>query len=246
LKSKIILPQNKPTPEKPEKIPKHIAFIMDGNGRWAKKRLMPRTSGHREGIKTIEVISKEAHSLGIKYLSFFAFSTENWARPKSEVDYLLDLLKKRLPQLADKLKGHNTSLMVSGDLGGFDSQLQKIIKETISANNAELAGKDGSVSNICLNYGGRAEIVYAVNKAVSQGRRVNEESFAEMLYTAPLPSPDLLIRTGGERRLSNFMLFQSAYTELYFCDKLWPDFGAEDLHAALADYAMRNRRFGKL
>jgi len=246
LKSKIIAEQRPVLLKKLKKIPKHIAFIMDGNGRWAKKRLMPRQSGHREGIKTMEIVSKEAHSLGVKYLSFFAFSTENWARPKSEVDYLLGLLKKRLPELAAKLREHDTTVMISGDLSGFDAELQKIIKDTVALSNSKVSGGNGFVSNICLNYGGRAEIVSAANKAVASGQRVSEESFAKLLYTAQLPDPDLLIRTGGERRISNFMLYQSAYTELYFSDKMWPDFGVEELHAALQDYSSRARRFGKV
>ncbi|MCL2555760.1 MAG: polyprenyl diphosphate synthase [Firmicutes bacterium] len=227
---------------KKNSLPNHIAFIMDGNGRWAKKRLMPRTSGHKEGIKTIERLSEKALELGIKYMSYFAFSTENWSRPKSEVDYLLELLEKRLISLSERLQKNDIELIISGDLSIFSDKLLDVFGEAM---NSSGSGK-GGVANLCLNYGARDEIIRGVNAAVVKGKKVDEESFKELLYTNGIPDPDLLIRTGGEKRLSNFMLYQLAYTELYFCDTLWPDFSNEELLIALENYAKRERRFGGL
>jgi len=213
---------------------------MDGNGRWAKKRLMPRSSGHKEGIKTIERLSERALELGIRYMSYFAFSTENWARPKGEVDYLLELLEKRLISLSERLRKNDIQLVISGDCSIFSGRLQGVIKEAVG-----LSGSgSGGIANLCLNYGSRGEIVRAANSAIERGKKVSEGNFHELLYTAKLPDPDLLIRTGGEKRLSNFMLYQIAYAELHFCDTLWPDFSNEDLDRALKDYVERDRRFG--
>jgi len=225
---------------KKNSLPQHIAFIMDGNGRWAKKRLMPRTSGHKEGIKTIERLSERALEMGIKYMSYFAFSTENWSRPRGEVDYLLELLEKRLVSLSERLKKNDIQLVISGDCSIFSGRLQGVIKEAVNVSGSG----NGGIANLCLNYGARGEIVRAVNMAVERNMMVDENSFNELLYTAKLPAPDLLIRTGGEKRLSNFMLYQLAYTELYFCDTLWPDFSNEDLEAAVKDFMDRDRRFG--
>jgi len=215
---------------------------MDGNGRWAKKRLMPRTSGHKEGIKTIERLSERALELGIKYMSYFAFSTENWRRPKSEVDYLLELLEKKLLGLSERLKKNGIKLMISGDLSMFSEKLRRVIDEAVGL----AAHESGGIANVCLNYGAKDEIVRGVNTAIKRGELVDEDSFSRLLYTHNLPDPDLLIRTGGEKRLSNFMLYQLAYTELYFCDTLWPDFSNQQLDIALNDFMARDRRFGGL
>lgn len=222
--------------------PLHIAFIMDGNGRWAQKRLFARTVGHREGLKTMRKVTEAALKTGVRYLSFYAFSTENWSRPQKEVDYLMRLLKKHIPEISDELKQQNIALVITGDMSGFDTELRGIL----AAAQTGLSGDNRGVVNVCLNYGGRNEIVSAVNKAVKNGLKVDEKSFSSLLYTGMLPDPDLLIRTGGEKRLSNFMLYQAAYTELYFLDKLWPDFTKADLEAAIEDFKHRTRKFGKI
>lgn len=220
----------------------HIAFIMDGNGRWARKRLLARAAGHKEGLKTIEEIVDNALLFGIKYLSFFAFSTENWKRPKSEVDALMKLLKTKLPEMADKLKEKGIRLLFSGDLTEFDSDLCDII---LQCQTKTAEGKKCTIV-IALNYGGQREIVAAVNKAIEKGKKVNESEFRKFLYLPLIPDPDLLIRTGGEQRLSNFFLFQLAYTELIFTETLWPDFSKEEFEASIDEFRHRTRRYGKV
>lgn len=221
---------------------RHIALIMDGNGRWAKKRMLPRSAGHKEGLKTLEMVTKVAKEQGIPFLSYFAFSTENWNRPKQEVDSLMELLKTRLPELSKKINNEGGKLIFSGDLSAFDNELQDIILQAkiLTQNN-----KGGTI-NICLNYGGRQEILRAVNLAVKAGNSVTEHEFRNLLFNKELPDPDLLIRTGGEKRLSNFLLYQLAYTELYFTDVLWPDFTEKDFLAAIEEYYNRNRRYGRI
>lgn len=227
---------------KSEKIlPLHVAFIMDGNGRWASKRLMPRNFGHKAGVKTMKNIAEIAFDTGIKYLSFYAFSTENWNRPTSEVDGLITLIKDNIVDIAEKMKDKNIRLSFMGDTSAFAGTEDFITRALILTKDCT-----GGVINIGLNYGGRAEIVSAVNKAVAKGEAVNEVTFSKLLYTACLPDPDLIIRTGGEKRLSNFMLYQAAYSELYFSDTLWPDFGEKEFKKIIEDYGHRNRRFGTI
>lgn len=221
---------------------KHISFIMDGNGRWAKKRLLPRTVGHKEGIKTMLAVCDKAACKKIPFVSFFAFSTENWSRPQNEVDSLLKLLSDNLPKVADEAAKKMYSVKVIGDITAFPQELQKVI------NRAELLTRGGKKLNIAvaLNYGGKADIVQAANRAVRSGKTVSEDEFSGLLYTDGFPDPDLLVRTGGEMRLSNFMLYQSAYTELYFTDRLWPDFSDADFDAAVEEFNHRSRRFGSV
>lgn len=225
-------------------LPVHLAIIMDGNGRWAQARGMPRSDGHRAGAGAVRKVVTECRRIGIKHLTLYAFSSENWKRPKSEIAALFSLLLEFLSREVPLMEEKGISLRVLGDLEGLPlaqrTALAHAIKRT--ANGREM------VLNLALNYGGREEIVRAVKAFIRSGARsedVSEESLSAMLYTAGQPDPDLLIRTSGERRLSNYLLYQCAYSELYFTDVFWPDFGEAELHTALADYASRNRRFGK-
>lgn len=220
---------------------KHIAFIMDGNGRWAQERGKPRTDGHKMGARALERAVSHGFALGADVLSFYAFSTENWSRPKAEVDAILSLLIRCLTKNAKKLVSKKIRLVVSGDLTRLSfadqSKVQRVIEET----------KDFSKTlNIAFNYGGRNEIIRAVNKAVALGKEVDEAAFEDLLYTKGLPPVDLLIRTSGEQRLSNFLLWQSAYSELYFTPTYWPDFDEDELDKAVSWYYGRNRRFGNI
>ncbi|MFC1646172.1 isoprenyl transferase [Candidatus Omnitrophota bacterium] len=230
-------------------IPKHIAIIMDGNGRWAKKRHLPRTAGHRKGLKVVEDIIEAAAHLDIKALSLYAFSTENWKRPKSEVGMLVRALGYFLRKKIKKLMKNNVKLMTIGDVDKFPAQIRKLLTHAkeITANNS------GLVLNLALNYGSRFEIMQAIKKVAKQVlsdkikiKDLDEDKFSQFLYTKDIPDPDLLIRTSGEMRISNFMLWQLSYTELYFCNKLWPDFSAEDLKDAIREYQRRERRFGDI
>lgn len=233
-------------PKKSEKAPKilprHIAFIMDGNGRWAKKRFLPRKAGHREGVKTMRKIVDACFALHIPYVTVYAFSTENKARPDDEVRSLFALMEEYFSEfLADMLE-KDVRITTMGDLSYFPESLRTIIGE---AKEKSKACQSGTL-NIALNYGARAEIVRAVNRAVQAGETVDEERFARYLYTADMPDPDLIVRTGGETRWSNFMLYQSAYSELVFCKTLWPSFDEKNLYEILNEYALRERRFGKV
>lgn len=230
-------------------IPKHIAIIMDGNGRWAKKRGLPRTAGHRVGINRIKEILKAANDLGIKVLTFFAFSTENWSRPKKEVDMLMRSLNSFLNREIKELDKNNIRFMVIGQDEPIPKYLQDKIKE------AEDRTKDntGTVAVLALNYGARQEIVDAVKNFTSQVLKgqsnldeLSVENFSNYFYTKGLPDPDLLIRTSGEMRLSNFLLWQLCYAELYFLKKYWPDFKPRDLEKVIEVYQKRERRFGGL
>ncbi len=216
-------------------IPKHIAIIMDGNGRWAKARNLPRTAGHKAGADVIRRIIAEAGKQGIKYLTIFAFSLENWNRPKEEVGFLMELLLLQIKAQIKDLHKNDIRLKIIGDRTLLGDEILKQIEnaEKLTQNNS------GMCLQVGLSYGGRQEILQAVEK--SEGDR---NKFEKALYTNDIPDPDLLIRTSGERRLSNFMLWQMAYTELYFSDKLWPDFNEDDFNAAIKDYAVRERRFG--
>jgi len=207
-------------------IPRHIAIIMDGNGRWGKKRLLPRTAGHRAGAQNLRKLAVEVERLGVKYLTVFAFSTENWTRPKDEVEYLMHMVHEYIQQYIDDTRKNNMRLSVIGDI----SRLEPSLQDKISDLTAMTAGKKGLHLVIALNYGGRDDIVRAARCLAEQARAgtllpsaIDDDTFSRMLDTAPYPDPDLLIRCGDEMRISNFILWQAAYTEIYFSPKLWPD-----------------------
>ena len=232
-----------------DRLPRHIAIILDGNGRWAKKRGLPRTAGHKVGAETFRTIATYCRDIGIDYLTVYAFSTENWKRPQDEVDTIMQLLKKYLLEAIETMERDNVRLHFMGDMSVLSDELRGLVDQA----NAISDRLDGCQCNICINYGGRAEIVAAakcfaadcVNAEVSPDD-LTEEKFDSYLYSAGIPSPELLIRPGGEQRLSNFLLWQCAYSEFYYTDVLWPDFSKEDLHKAIAEYQRRNRRFGGL
>ena len=224
------------------KIPAHVGVIMDGNGRWAKARGKKRAFGHKEGAKNVDRVVTYAFSRGIRTLSLYAFSSENWLRPKEEVDELMKLLETYFKKFIGKIVTNDVRLNVMGDVSALTENLREIIKkdEDASRNN------EGHVLNIAVNYGGRQEIVYAVKKLLEKGEEITEKGISENLYTAEFGEPDLIIRTGGEQRLSNFMLYQGAYSELYFTEVLWPDFDEAEFDKAIASFAGRKRRFGKV
>lgn len=227
--------------------PNHVAIILDGNGRWAKEHGMPRNYGHVQGSKTVEKICEEAYNLGINYLTVYAFSTENWSRPKSEVDALMKLLREYMKTCLKRAEKNNMCVKVIGDKTGLAEDLQKQIEEL------EEATKDytGLHFTVALNYGSQDEMLRAMNRinedmkngVIPEGE-ITKELFASYLDTAGMPDPDLLIRTSGEQRLSNFLLWQLAYAEFYFTDKHWPDFSREELEKAIEAYSKRDRRYG--
>ena len=224
--------------------PQHVAIIMDGNGRWAKKHRLPRFSGHKTGSENIHPVVKIFADYGVKYLTLYMFSTENWNRPKIEVSGLLTLLSKKIDQETQAFHQENIRLIHLGRLDRLSQKLRKKIESAV-----ELT-KNNTGLTLCLafDYGGRDEIVQATRRITSasiSGDNVDESVFVQYLYTAGIPDPDLLIRTGGESRLSNFLLWQAAYSELYFTPVLWPDFGHKDVEEALSEYKRRQRRFGK-
>lgn len=225
-------------------LPQHIGIIMDGNGRWAKKRALPRKAGHKAGAEVFRKISKYCANLGIKYVTFYAFSTENWKRPKDEVDALMNLFKDYLLEAEkDFDEKSNISLKFIGERQG----LREDILELMDRAEKRTFEKDGTVINLALNYGGRQEILSAVKKIVKSGKNADEitvQDISENIYTANQSDPDLIIRPSGEQRLSNFLLWQSAYSEFWYSDVLWPDFKEKDLKEALHAYEKRNRRFG--
>ena len=223
-------------------VPRHVGIIMDGNGRWAKQRNMPRTFGHQKGADNVEKVVSACFSYGIECVSLYAFSTENWGRPESEVNKIMELLHKFLLKYTKTLIKNEIKLVVSGDKTKLSSELQGLICKT------ETVTKDyAKVLNIAINYGGKQEIVKAVNELIDSGKRlVTEEDVNNCLYTSGLPDVDLVIRTSGEQRLSNFLIWQCAYAEFYFTDVYWPDFDETELKTALEWYQKRNRRFGKL
>lgn len=215
---------------------------MDGNGRWAKKRLMPRTFGHAAGMNAMIVMARKAKAMGITYLTVYALSTENLARPKEELEGLYSLIRKYFTKNVKDLYAEGAAVRVIGDITALPEDVQKLIKEGV-----ENSPKDAQFFVIlALNYGARAEIVRMVNAAISRGERISEEQASALLDTADMPDPDLIIRTGGEIRLSNFLLWQAAYAELYFTDVLFPDFDEKEFEKAIDDYSRRNRRFGKV
>ena len=222
-------------------LPRHIGIIMDGNGRWARKRGLPRQAGHPVGAETFRTISTYCKNIGIKYLTVYAFSTENWKRPAEEVEAINGLLKKYLLEAREKLVNEDIVLNFLGDTSVYSDELKELINETSQMNNDHCK----LICNIAINYGGRAEIVNAVNKLIKQGAEsVTEEDISGALYTAGQPEPDLIIRTGGEYRTSNFLMWQGAYSELYFTPTLWPDFKTTDIDKAIEEFNKRNRRYG--
>jgi undecaprenyl diphosphate synthase len=224
-------------------LPAHIAIIMDGNGRWAKKRFLPRTFGHKAGVKTVKEIVKASKSFGIKVLTLYAFSTENWKRPEKEVSTLFDLLLQFLKKDFQEFIDGGVKLRILGDISKFPDNLQDEIKRVLQATKDN---KDIEL-NIALNYGARQELIYAFRQLLDKGiKEPTQEDISSLLYTRGQPDPDLLIRTSGELRISNFLLWQIAYSEIYVTDKLWPDFAKEDLEAAIIDFQKRKRRFGGL
>ena len=223
-------------------VPVHVAVIMDGNGRWAKRRLMPRTLGHSAGMKAMIALAKRAKERGIKYFTVYALSSENLARPKDELEGLFNLIREYFSKNIKRLYDSNSAVKIIGDISVLPEDCIKVL--TDSEKNSP---KDAEFTVIfAINYGSRPEIVRAVNAAVERGEKVDINSFSSLLYTDGIPDPDLLIRTGGEVRLSNFLLWQSAYTELYFTKVLFPDFTPKKLDVALDEYACRDRRFGKI
>ncbi|MBE5750045.1 MAG: di-trans,poly-cis-decaprenylcistransferase [Clostridiales bacterium] len=224
------------------KIPSHVGIIMDGNGRWAEKRGKKRSYGHRVGSENVERVVEHAFKVGVKSLTLYAFSSENWARPKEEVDELMRLLKNYFKKFISKVLKNGVRLKVVGGRAELSDDLIKVIDE------CEDMSKDNTEHylNIALNYGGRQEVVAVVNKLIGEGKAVTVDSISENLYTAASGEPDLIIRTGGEYRLSNFLLYQGAYSELYFTDVLWPDFDEIELDKAIDSFGKRKRRFGKV
>ena len=225
-------------------IPEHVGIIMDGNGRWAKKRGMPRKLGHREGAKTFKKCVELCNDAGLRYVTFYAFSTENKARPEDEVEALLTLFDEYLDDMRSK-DDKNARMKFLGDLSFFPEKTREKMREAEAAT----AKNTGLTCSLALNYGGRDEIVHAVRRIVSSGlpaSEINEKVFSDCLYTAGMPDADLIIRTGGEQRLSNFLIWQAAYAEYVYTDTLWPDFGKKDLNAALQQFAQRSRRFGNV
>ena len=227
-------------------LPEHIGIIMDGNGRWAKKRMLPRSAGHAAGSENFKTIARYCNKIGVKYLTVYAFSTENWKRPKSEVDGIMDLLRKYLKD-STNFKAENIKLRFIGELTALPEDIQQLIKQ------AEYDSKDatGLVVNMAVNYGGRDEIIHAVKDICSEVQNgsmtideITEDAISNRLYMSDCPEPDFIIRPSGEYRLSNFLVWQSAYAEFWYSDVLWPDFSTKDLDRAIDDFNKRNRRFG--
>lgn len=235
-----------PAPDRAQ-LPRHIAVVMDGNGRWAQKRGLPRTVGHSAGSETFQKDAEYLSDLGIEYFTVYAFSTENWKRPPEEVQEILRLLEKYLHKAIREMREKNIRLQFFGDLTPFSQELRALIDET----NAISRTTTGMLVSVCLNYGGRAELVRAARLLAEQcvagtlrPEEIDETRFSGCLYSADIPDPDLMIRPGGEVRLSNFLLWQNAYTEFYFSDVLWPDFDQRQMDAAILAYQQRKRRFG--
>lgn len=225
------------------RLPSHVAIIMDGNGRWAKKRGLPRSAGHRAGVERVRTIIRMSSDIGIGHLTLYAFSTENWKRPKDEVSTLMKLLLEYMRQELDELHRENVRIITLGDM----SRLPNNVREEIERATDKTKDNTGLTVNMAINYGSRQEIVSAIRKAVADGKKtheIDEEYISSILYTSGQPDPDIMIRTSGEQRISNYLLYQLAYAELYFTDTLWPDFDEAEYAKALNSYAMRDRRFG--
>ena len=230
-------------------VPRHIAVIMDGNGRWAKKRGLPRKAGHKVGAETFRTIAPYCKDIGVQYFTVYAFSTENWKRPQDEVDALMNLFRTYLREAAETMVARGVAVRVLGDLSVLPEDIRRQIDEVHAL--ADTLGENAATASLCINYGGRDEIknaVRALAKQVQDGtlkpEDITEDSISQNLYTAHMPDPDLIIRPSGEIRTSNFLLWQSAYSEYYFTDVLWPDFSTQDMDAAIADFNRRSRRFG--
>jgi undecaprenyl diphosphate synthase len=227
------------------RLPRHIAIIMDGNGRWASRRGLPRSAGHRAGSEAFRRLAYYCRDIGIAYLTVYAFSTENWSRPQSEVDAIMALLKEYLLESCEKMVRENIGLHIIGDPTRLDEDLRALIRRTDELSE----GTTGLQVNVCLNYGGRAEIVRAVQRIVAAGlspEQIGEDTLSSYMYTAGQRDPDVIIRTGGEMRVSNFLLWQAAYAEYYSTPVFWPDFDEAELQKALVAYGQRQRRFGKV
>ncbi|UCD16645.1 MAG: isoprenyl transferase [Candidatus Zixiibacteriota bacterium] len=232
-----------------QKLPGHVAIIMDGNGRWAKKRNLPRTAGHEAGVNAVREVVRAAAEIGIAYLTLYTFSIENWKRPREEVTALMKLLTRTTRREIDELNRNNVRLITTGRIDGLSPSRRRVLSRAME----KTKDNDGLVLNLALNYGGRTEIIDAV-RAISMLVRsghleigeINEALFSEYLYTCGLPDPDLLVRTSGEMRISNFLIWQTSYTEMYVTDVLWPDFGRKELFEAIVAYQKRERRFGKV
>lgn len=232
-----------------ERVPRHIAIIMDGNGRWAAQRNQPRTFGHEAGVDAVKCVVRAAAEINVSYLTLYTFSSENWRRPRDEVEALMSLLARTTLKELDELMQNDVKLVTTGRINGLPQSQQDVLKEACQLT----TDNRGLVLNLALNYGGRREILDAVKAIASSVRagildlaEIDEETFSSFLYTADLPDPDLLIRTSGEHRLSNFLLWQTHYTELYITESLWPDFDRHRLFEAVADYQRRERRFGRI
>ena len=244
--------RKKAAPAQPRRIPTHIAIVMDGNGRWAKQRGLPRPAGHKAGAESFRTIANYAKSIGLQYLTVYAFSTENWKRPEDEVDAIMDLLEKYLREAIRDMDRNRVRFCFFGDLSRLSPELRREAQEAVERSKKY----EGVQVNFCLNYGGRDEIVRAAQRFAAQcaaGERrpeeLTEDMFSDLLYSAGVPDPELVIRPGGETRISNFLLWQMAYTEFYFAeyyftDVLWPDFGPEELDKAIDAFNARDRRFG--
>jgi len=223
-------------------VPNHVAIIMDGNGRWAKERGKSRSFGHKEGIVSVKDIVKAAGAIGIKYLTLYTFSSENWLRPKTEIFTLMKLLVHSLRKETNELNENNVRLKVIGDLNSFPPIVRKELTESIE----KLKQNTGLTLILALSYSGRWDIIQAVNKIVQEGKEINVEEFSKYLSTFDIPDPDLMIRTSGEFRISNFLLWQMAYTEIYITQACWPEFRRENLYEAIQNYQKRERRFGAI
>ena len=231
-----------------DNVPRHIAIILDGNGRWARRRGLPRTAGHAAGSENFRKIATYCKNIGVEYLTVYAFSTENWKRPEDEVKTIMRLLRRYLNEAIDTMERDKIRMKIFGDVAGLPQELQELVQKTDEISKHY----EGFQANICLNYGGRDEIVHAARRYAAdlaagkvQGE-LSEEQFGGYLYSAGIPDPDLLIRPGGEQRISNFLLWQCAYAEFYFSDVLWPDFGTDELDKAIEAFRRRDRRYGNV
>ncbi|MBK1684445.1 polyprenyl diphosphate synthase [Rhodoferax fermentans] len=223
-----------------EQVPHHIAIVMDGNGRWANKRFLPRIAGHRQGVESLKRCAKACDARGVRVLTVFAFSSENWKRPTEEVSGLMDLFAMALMREVNQLKAAGVQLRFVGDRRGLSPRVLRSMEE----GEAATAGNSRLILNACFNYGGRWDIAQAARKVAEQGLPLNEDNLNSAMALAHVPDPDLLIRTGGEHRMSNFLLWQGAYSEFFFTDVLWPDFDEAALDQAITSFAQRERRFG--
>lgn len=226
------------------KVPVHLGFILDGNRRWARSKGLPQLEGHRRGFNRLTELVDNCIERGIKHVTVFAFSTENWSREKSEVKYLMDLFREMLDKTAKKLGEKDVRIVIAGRIEDFETDIQERMKKVVE----ETKDNKTLTFNIALSYGGRAEIVDATKRIIKDGlgaEEITEEKFAEYIYEAGQPDPDMIIRTSGEKRTSGFMLWQAAYSEFYFTEKNWPEFDADELDAVIAEYNLRERRYGK-